>query len=92
MTRVSHVSHKSSPLDAAFDPASIGLITGAKGGLPTIVVGGREPGAPTNEPRGRVSRPISWQTPWYGRGVPHLRRVDYRRRWSALTTSSPAEG
>ena len=31
-----------SPLDAAFDPASIGLITGAKGGLPTIVVGGFE--------------------------------------------------
>ncbi|HEY1335898.1 MAG TPA: TonB-dependent receptor, partial [Bryobacteraceae bacterium] len=45
------------PLDAAFDPASIGLITGAKGGLPTIVVGGFESlGAPTNEPRGRVSQ------------------------------------
>jgi hypothetical protein len=46
-----------SPLDSAFDPASIGLITGAKGGLPTIVVGGFESlGAPTNEPRGRVSQ------------------------------------
>jgi hypothetical protein len=28
-----------SPLDSGFDPASIGLITGARGGLPTIVVG-----------------------------------------------------
>src|SRR5262249_55148505 len=28
-----------SPLDSAFDPAGIGLITGARGGLPTIVVG-----------------------------------------------------
>jgi hypothetical protein len=46
-----------SPLDSAFDPASIGLITGAKGGLPTIVVGGFESlGAPTNLPRGRVSQ------------------------------------
>ena len=46
-----------SPLDSNFDPASIGLITGAKGGLPTIVVGGFESvGAPTNEPRGRVSQ------------------------------------
>jgi outer membrane receptor protein involved in Fe transport len=46
-----------SPLDAAFDPASIGLITGATGGLPTIVVSGFESlGAPTNEPRGRVSQ------------------------------------
>jgi hypothetical protein len=46
-----------SPLDSAFDPASIGLITGAKGGLPSIVVGGFESlGAPTNEPRGRVSQ------------------------------------
>ncbi len=49
-----------SALDSEFDPASIGLITGAKGGLPTIVVGGFESlGAPTNEPRGRVSQ--SWQ-------------------------------
>src|SRR5262249_22121565 len=46
-----------SPLDAGFDPASIGLITGAGGGLPTIVIGGIESlGAPTNEPRGRVSQ------------------------------------
>ncbi len=46
-----------SPLDSAFDPASIGLITGAKGGLPTIVVGGFESlGSPTNLPRGRVSQ------------------------------------
>jgi hypothetical protein len=45
-----------SPLDANFDPASMGLITGAKG-LPTIVIGGYESlGAPTNEPRGRVSQ------------------------------------
>src|SRR5262249_26044940 len=46
-----------SPLDSSFDPASIGLITGVKGGLPTIVTGGFESlGAPTNEPRGRVSQ------------------------------------
>jgi hypothetical protein len=46
-----------SPQDSGFDPASIGLITGAKGGLPTIVIGGFESlGAPTNEPRGRVSQ------------------------------------
>jgi hypothetical protein len=46
-----------SPQDSSFDPATIGLITGAKGGLPTIVVGGFESlGAPTNEPRGRVSQ------------------------------------
>jgi Carboxypeptidase regulatory-like domain len=46
-----------SPLDASFDPSTIGLNTGAKGGLPTIVVGGFESlGAPTNEPRGRVSQ------------------------------------
>jgi hypothetical protein len=46
-----------SPLDAGFDPASIGLNTGAGGGLPTIVIGGFESlGAPTNEPRGRVSQ------------------------------------
>jgi hypothetical protein len=46
-----------SPLDAGFDPSGIGLITGARGGLPTIVVGGFESlGAPTNEPRGRVSQ------------------------------------
>ena len=45
-----------SAVDSAFDPASIGLITGAKG-LPTIVVGGFESlGGPTNEPRGRVSQ------------------------------------
>jgi hypothetical protein len=44
-------------MDSAFDPASIGTVTGAKGGLPTIVVGGFESlGAPTNEPRGRVSQ------------------------------------
>jgi Carboxypeptidase regulatory-like domain len=46
-----------SSLDSNFDPASIGLITGTKGGLPTIVTGGFESlGAPTNEPRGRVSQ------------------------------------
>ena len=45
------------PLDAAFDPASIGLITGAQGGLPTIVVNGFESlGSPTNLPRWRVSQ------------------------------------
>jgi outer membrane receptor protein involved in Fe transport len=43
------------PLDAAFDPASIGLVTGAKS-LPTITISGFVPlGAPTNVPRGRVS-------------------------------------
>lgn len=58
-TRVSFIRFKQlfSPLDAAFDPASIGLITGATGGLPTIVVSGFETlGGPTNEPRGRVSQ------------------------------------
>ncbi len=47
-----------SSLDAAFNPSSIGLNTGAaRGGLPTIVVGGFEPlGAPTNEPRWRTSQ------------------------------------
>jgi hypothetical protein len=46
-----------SVLDAGFDPSTIGLNTGAKGGLPTIVVGGFESlGGPTNEPRGRVSQ------------------------------------
>jgi hypothetical protein len=46
-----------SPFDSQFDPSTIGLMTGAKGGLPTIVIGGYESlGAPTNEPRGRVSQ------------------------------------
>jgi hypothetical protein len=43
------------PLDKDFDPASIGLVTGAKS-LPTITITGFVPlGAPTNVPRGRVS-------------------------------------
>lgn len=43
------------PLDADFDPASIGLVTGARS-LPTITVTGFVSlGAPTNVPRGRVS-------------------------------------
>jgi len=43
------------PLDADFDPAEIGLVTGAKS-LPTITITGFVPlGAPTNVPRGRVS-------------------------------------
>jgi len=43
------------PLDAAFDPASIGLVTGAQS-LPTITVTGFVSlGGPTNVPRGRVS-------------------------------------
>jgi Carboxypeptidase regulatory-like domain/TonB dependent receptor len=43
------------PLDADFDPAGVGLVTGAKS-LPTITVTGFVPlGAPTNVPRGRVS-------------------------------------
>jgi hypothetical protein len=43
------------PLDADFDPANIGLVTGAKS-MPTITVSGFVPlGAPTNVPRGRVS-------------------------------------
>jgi len=43
------------PLDAAFDPASIGLVTGAQS-LPTITISGFVSlGAPTNVPRGRVS-------------------------------------
>jgi hypothetical protein len=43
------------PLDADFDPASIGLITGSLS-LPTITIPGFVSlGAPTNVPRGRVS-------------------------------------
>src|SRR5215470_11280560 len=43
------------PLDAGFDPASIGLVTGAHS-LPTITIAGFVSlGAPTNVPRGRVS-------------------------------------
>ena len=43
------------PLDAAFDPASIGLVTGAQS-LPTITISGFVSlGAPTNVPRGRIS-------------------------------------
>jgi hypothetical protein len=43
------------PLDADFDPAGIGLVTGAKW-LPTVTITGFVPlGAPTNVPRGRVS-------------------------------------
>src|SRR5262245_50630844 len=43
------------PLDADFDPASIGLVTGARS-LPTFTITGFVPlGAPTNVPRGRVS-------------------------------------
>src|SRR5262249_50774700 len=43
------------PLDAEFDPSSMGLVTGAKS-LPTITIAGFVPlGAPTNVPRGRVS-------------------------------------
>src|SRR5262249_50490113 len=43
------------PLDAGFDPSSIGLVTGAKS-LPTITIAGFVSlGAPTNVPRGRVS-------------------------------------
>ncbi|HXA51641.1 MAG TPA: carboxypeptidase regulatory-like domain-containing protein [Candidatus Acidoferrum sp.] len=71
-----------SPQDAGFDPATIGLVTGAKGGLPTIVVGGFESlGAPTNEPRGRVSQAyqivdaITWT-----KGSHTIKAgVDYRR-------------
>ena len=71
-----------SPLDSAFDPASIGLITGAKGGLPTIVVGGFESlGAPTNEPRGRVSQAYQLVDALvWTRGSHTLKTgVDYRR-------------
>lgn len=46
-----------SPLDASFDPSSIGLNTGLTGGgLPTITVAGFVPlGSPNNLPRSRVS-------------------------------------
>ena len=71
-----------SSLDSAFDPASIGLITGATGGLPTIVVSGFESlGAPTNIPRGRVSQAyqIADALVWT-RGAHTLKTgVDYRR-------------
>jgi len=44
-----------SPLDAAFDPASIGLVTGSKS-LPTITISGFVSlGASSTIPRGRVS-------------------------------------
>jgi hypothetical protein len=71
-----------SPLDSAFDPASIGLITGAKGGLPTIAVNGFESlGAPTNEPRWRVSQAYQLaDTLVWTRGGHTLKAgVDYRR-------------
>jgi hypothetical protein len=71
-----------SPLDSAFDPASIGLITGAKGGLPTIVVGGFESlGAPTNEPRGRVSQAYQLvdSVVWTRNSHTIKAGVDYRR-------------
>ncbi|HYK62574.1 MAG TPA: carboxypeptidase regulatory-like domain-containing protein [Bryobacteraceae bacterium] len=83
-TRVSYNRYAQvfSPNDAPFDPASIGLITGAKGGLPTVVVGGFESlGAPTNEPRGRVSQAyqITDALVW-SRGSHTLKTgVDYRR-------------
>jgi outer membrane receptor protein involved in Fe transport len=71
-----------SPLDAGFDPASIGLITGAKGGLPTIVVSGFESlGAPTNLPRWRVSQAYQLVDALvWTRGVHTVKAgVDYRR-------------
>ncbi|MDQ3061612.1 MAG: TonB-dependent receptor, partial [Acidobacteriota bacterium] len=45
------------PLDAAFDPTSLGLVTGSGvNSLPTITVTGFVSlGAPTNVPRGRIS-------------------------------------
>lgn len=45
------------PLDANFNPSSVGLNTGLQsGGLPTIVISGFVSlGAPTNVPRGRIS-------------------------------------
>ena len=51
-TRVSFIRFAQvfSPLDSSFDPASIGLITGATGGLPTIVVGGFESLRTTSSP------------------------------------------
>ena len=71
-----------SALDSAFDPASIGLITGATGGLPTIVVSGYESlGAPTNLPRGRVSQAyqLSDALVWTRGGHTLKAGVDYRR-------------
>ncbi|MBZ5602284.1 MAG: TonB-dependent receptor [Acidobacteriia bacterium] len=71
-----------SPLDAAFDPASIGLNTGATGGLPTIVVGGFESlGAPTNLPRGRVSQAYQFvdSLVWVRSSHTIKTGVDYRR-------------
>ncbi len=83
-TRISfnRFSQVFSPLDSSFDPASIGLITGAKGGLPTIVVNGFESlGAPTNEPRGRVSQAYQLvDTLVWSRGNHTFKAgVDYRR-------------
>jgi hypothetical protein len=69
-------------LDANFDPSSIGLNTGIKGGLPTIVVGGFESlGAPTNEPRGRVSQAYQFvDTLVWSRGSHTIKAgFDYRR-------------
>jgi len=45
------------PLDATFDPTSLGLVTGSSlNSLPTITVSGLVSlGAPTNVPRGRIS-------------------------------------
>jgi hypothetical protein len=83
-TRLSFVRYAQtfSPMDSSFDPASIGLITGARGGLPTIIVSGFEPlGAPTNEPRWRDSQAyqLADSLAWT-RGRHSLKAgIDYRR-------------
>jgi hypothetical protein len=69
------------PLDADFDPASIGLVTAAKS-LPTITITGFVPlGAPTNVPRGRVSSAYQYvdNLTWARRS--HIFKVggEYRR-------------
>jgi Carboxypeptidase regulatory-like domain/TonB dependent receptor-like, beta-barrel len=69
-------------LDSAFDPAGIGLITGAHNGLPTIVVNGFESlGAPTNVPRFRVSQAYQFVDAlvWVRSGHTVKTGVDYRR-------------
>src|SRR5215510_330561 len=69
------------PLDAGFDPSSIGLVTGALS-LPTITIPGFVSlGAPTNVPRGRVSSAYQFVDNLTLTGGAHTFKagVEYRR-------------
>lgn len=69
------------PLDRDFDPASLGLITGAKS-LPTITIQGfNSLGAPTNIPRGRISSAFQFNDTFSLIKNSHVYKfgLDYRR-------------